>query len=113
MYQEELRSRAVLIWLNDNAPVLKTEYLEEMMLQAPQATLEQTAWSVARQFGLQGTHWTLCRCSFGKEGAQTHPISHALCLGELHLPLTLALVDDEQMRNRCHMLAEQGTGGKL
>ena len=40
MYQEELRGRAVLIWLDDNAPVLKTEYLEEMMLQAPQATLE-------------------------------------------------------------------------
>ena len=107
MYQEELRGRAVLIWLDDNTPVLKTEYLEEMMLQAPQATLEQTARSVARQFGLQGTNWTLCTCSFGKEGAQTHPISDALCLGELRLPLTLALVDDEEMKKRCHALKHE------
>ena len=56
MFEEELRGRAVLIWLDDNAPVLKTDYLEEMMMQAPQATLAQTAQSVARQFGLTGTH---------------------------------------------------------
>lgn len=106
MFEEELRGRAVLIWLDDNAPVLKTDYLEEMMMQAPQATLAQTAQSVARQFGLTGTHWTLCRCSFGKEGAQTHPISDAQMLGELRLPLTLALVDDKDMQKQCHALAE-------
>lgn len=107
MFQEELRGRAVLIWLDDNAPVLKTEYLEEMMMQAPQATLAQTAQSVARQFGLQGTYWTLCKCSFGKNGAQTHPIADDMALGELRLPLTLALVDDEAMQQKCHALAEQ------
>lgn len=107
MFQEELRGRAVLIWLDDNAPVLKTEYLEEMMVQAPQATLAQTARSVARQFGLQGTNWTLCKCSFGKNGAQTHPIADSTTLGALRLPLTLALVDDEAMQQQCHALAEQ------
>lgn len=107
MFQEELRGRAVLIWLDDNAPVLKTEYLEEMMLQAPQATLAQTARSVARQFGLQGTHWTLCKCSFGKTGAQTHPIADSITLDALRLPLTLALVDDEALQRQCHALAEQ------
>ncbi|MDO4287523.1 MAG: hypothetical protein Q4C40_07345 [Eubacteriales bacterium] len=106
MYEEELRGRAVLIWLEDNAPVLKTEYLEEMMLQAPHTTLEQTACAVARQLGLQGTDWVLCKCSFGKEGAQTHPISDAIRLGELRLPLTLALVDDAQMKASCHALAQ-------
>lgn len=107
MFQEELRGRAVLIWLDDNAPVLKTDYLEEMMMQAPQATLAQTARSVARQFGLQGTHWTLCTCSFGKDGAQTHPIADNITLGALRLPLTLALVDDERMQQQCRALAEQ------
>ncbi len=106
MFEEELRGRAVLIWLDDNAPVLKTEYLEEMAEQAPQTTLAQTARSVARQFGLHGEHWTLCGCSFGKEGAQTHPISDAQMLGELRLPLTLALVDDADMQQACHALAE-------
>lgn len=106
MFEEELRGRAVLIWLNDNAPVLKTDYLEEMMMQAPQATLAQTAQSVARQFGLTGTHWTLCRCSFGKEGAQLHPVSDGQTLGTLRLPMTLALIDDEEMHNKCHTLAE-------
>ena len=106
MFQEELRGRAVLIWLDDNAPVLKTEYLEEMMMQAPQTTLAQTAQSVARQFGLQGTHWTLCKCSFGKEGAQTHPIADDITLGQLRLPLTLALVDDEHMQRQCRALAQ-------
>lgn len=107
MFEEELRGRAVLIWLDDNAPVLKTDYLEEMMMQAPQATLAQTARSVARQFGLTGANWTLCRCSFGKQGAQIHPISDALTLGELRLPLTLALVDDADMQNKCHALAQE------
>lgn len=107
MFEEELRGRAVLIWLDDNTPVLKTEYLEEMMMQTPFTTLEQTARSVARQFGLQGTHWALCRCTFGKNGAETHPISDAISLGELRLPLTLALIDDEQMQNQCHALARE------
>ncbi|HIV67387.1 MAG TPA: hypothetical protein IAA32_00800 [Candidatus Butyricicoccus stercorigallinarum] len=107
MFEEELRGRGVLIWLEDNAPVLKTDYLEEMAVQAPQATLRQTAQAVARQFGLTGAHWTLCRCSFGKAGAQTHPISDALTLGALRLPLTLALVDDEDMQRRCRALAEE------
>ncbi|MDO4174869.1 MAG: hypothetical protein Q4D42_08905 [Eubacteriales bacterium] len=106
LYTEELRGRAVLIWLDDRSPVLKTEYLEEMMMQAPQTTLEQTAGAVARQLGLAGEHWTLCKCSFGKDGAQTHPISDAICLGELRLPLTLALVDDAQMQASCHVLAQ-------
>lgn len=106
MFEEELRGRAVLIWLDDRAPVLKTEYLEEMAMQAPQATLAQTAQSVARQFGLHGEHWTLCGCSFGREGAQTHPVSDGVTLGALRLPVTLALVDDEEMQRACHALAE-------
>ena len=86
MFEEELRGRGVLIWLEDNAPVLKTDYLEEMAVQAPQATLRQTAQAVARQFGLTGAHWTL---------------------GALRLPLTLALVDDGDMQRRCRALAEE------
>lgn len=108
MFEEELRGRAVLIWLDDCSPVLKTEYLEEMSRQAPQATLAQTAFSVAQQFGLKGKHWALCACTFGKEGAKTSPISDACRLGELRLPLTLALVDEEAMQKACHALAEEG-----
>lgn len=106
MFEEELRGRAVLIWLDDRTPVLKTDYLEEMVVQASHTTLAQTAQSVARQFGLTGEHWTLCRCSFGKEGAQTHAISDACTLGQLCLPMTLALVDDAAMQQACRALAE-------
>ncbi|MDO5548656.1 MAG: hypothetical protein Q4F79_09250 [Eubacteriales bacterium] len=98
---EKIQQRAILICLDDQSVVLRTEYMEEMALQAPETTLAQTARFVAHQLHMEGERWALCRCRFGKNGAELSPVPAATKLCELQQPLSLALVAEEEMVHAC------------
>ena len=98
---EKIQREAILICLDDQSVVLRTEYMEEMAEQAPETTLAQTARFVARQLHMEGERWALCRCRFGKNGAELFPIPADTRLDELEQPLSLGLTDDKTLVRAC------------
>lgn len=98
---EKIQQKAILICLDDRSVVLRTEYMEEMAQQAPDTTLAQTARFVAHQLHMEGERWALCRCRFGKNGAELAPVPAATKLCELRQPLSLALVGTEELVRAC------------
>lgn len=98
---EKIQREAILICLDDQSVVLRTEYMEEMAEQAPETTLAQTARFVARQLHMEGERWALCRCRFGKNGAELFPIPADTRLNELEQPLSLGLTSEEALVRAC------------
>lgn len=98
---EKIQREAILICLDDQSVVLRTEYMEEMAERAPETTLAQTARFVARQLHMEGERWALCRCRFGKNGAELFPIPAETRLAELEQPLSLGLTGEEALVRAC------------
>ena len=98
---EKIQQQAILICLDDNSVVLRTEYMEEMAQQAPETTLAQSARFVARQLHMKGERWALCRCRFGKNGAELSPLPAKTRLDELEQPFSLGLTGDETLVRAC------------